>query len=44
MTSKLVSEGGVGMGTTYLHAVASLDGYLADERDDVGPPGLSGLG
>src|SRR6266849_1962752 len=30
-------EGGVGMGTTYLHAVASLDGYIADERDDVGP-------
>jgi hypothetical protein len=25
------------MGTTYLHAVASLDGYIADERDDVGP-------
>jgi hypothetical protein len=24
------------MGTTYLHAVASLDGYIADERDDVG--------
>jgi hypothetical protein len=37
MTSKLVSEGGAGMGTTYLHAVASLDGYIADERDDVGP-------
>src|SRR6266849_889567 len=30
-------EGGVGMGNTYLHAVASLDGYIADERDDVGP-------
>src|SRR5215207_7417775 len=25
------------MGTTYLHAVATLDGYIADERDDVGP-------
>jgi hypothetical protein len=25
------------MGTTYLHAVASLDGNIADERDDVGP-------
>ena|SRR5215813_8520338 len=25
------------MGTTYLRAVASLDGYIADERDDVGP-------
>jgi hypothetical protein len=25
------------MGTMYLHAVASLDGYIADERDDVGP-------
>ncbi len=25
------------MGTTYLHAVASVDGYIADERDDVGP-------
>src|SRR5207302_9649705 len=25
------------MGTTYLHAVASLDGYIADHRDDVGP-------
>src|SRR5438067_10337956 len=25
------------MGMTYLHAVASLDGYIADERDDVGP-------
>ncbi len=25
------------MGATYLHAVASLDGYIADERDDVGP-------
>lgn len=25
------------MGTTYLHAVASLDGYIADEHDDVGP-------
>jgi hypothetical protein len=25
------------MGTTYLHAVASLDGDIADERDDVGP-------
>ena len=23
--------------TTYLHAVASLDGYIADQRDDVGP-------
>ena len=22
---------------TYLHAVASLDGYIADERDEVGP-------
>ena len=26
------------MGTTLLHAVVSLDGYIADERDDVGPP------
>ena len=25
------------MATTYLHAVASLDGFIADERDDVGP-------
>jgi dihydrofolate reductase len=25
------------MGTTYLHAVASLDGYIADPDDDVGP-------
>ena len=25
------------MGTAYLHAVASLDGYIADESDDVGP-------
>lgn len=25
------------MGLTYTHAVASLDGYIADERDDVGP-------
>ena len=25
------------MGSTYLHAVASLDGYIADEHDDVGP-------
>ncbi len=25
------------MGTTYLHAVASLDGYIAHEDDDVGP-------
>jgi hypothetical protein len=25
------------MGTTYLHAVAPLDGYIADEHDDVGP-------
>ncbi len=25
------------MSTTYLHAVASLDGYIADERDEVGP-------
>src|SRR3954469_22152811 len=25
------------MGVTYLHAVASLDGYIADEHDDVGP-------
>jgi hypothetical protein len=23
------------MGTAYLHAVASLDGYIADERDGV---------
>src|SRR3954454_10579690 len=30
-------EGGAGMGRTYLHAVASLDGFIADERDDVGP-------
>jgi dihydrofolate reductase len=25
------------VGSTYLHAVASLDGYIADEHDDVGP-------
>jgi hypothetical protein len=25
------------MGTTYLHAVASLDGYIADDDDAVGP-------
>jgi dihydrofolate reductase len=25
------------MATTYLHAVASLDGYIADEHDEVGP-------
>jgi hypothetical protein len=25
------------MGRRYLHAVSSLDGYIADERDDVGP-------
>jgi dihydrofolate reductase len=25
------------MSTTYRHAVASLDGFIADERDDVGP-------
>jgi dihydrofolate reductase len=25
------------MGTTYMHAVASLDGYIADAHDDVGP-------
>ena len=25
------------MGTTYLHAVASVDGYIADEHDGVGP-------
>jgi dihydrofolate reductase len=25
------------MATTYLHAVASLDGYIADEQDGVGP-------
>jgi hypothetical protein len=25
------------MGTTYLHAVCSLDGYIANERDEVGP-------
>ena len=25
------------MGTTYTHAVASLDGYIADEHDAVGP-------
>jgi len=25
------------MGRTYLHAVASLEGFIADERDDVGP-------
>ena len=25
------------MPTTYLRAVASLDGYIADEHDDVGP-------
>ncbi len=24
-------------GTTYLHSVASLDGYIADDNDDVGP-------
>jgi dihydrofolate reductase len=25
------------VGSTYLHAVASLDGYIADAKDDVGP-------
>jgi hypothetical protein len=25
------------VGRTYVHAVASLDGYIADEHDDVGP-------
>ena len=25
------------MATTYLHAVPSLAGFIADERDDVGP-------
>ena len=25
------------MSTTYLHAVSSLDGYIADEHDQVGP-------
>lgn len=25
------------MGTIYLHAVASLDGFIADDRDGVGP-------
>ena len=25
------------MSTAYLHAVASVDGYIADEDDDVGP-------
>ena len=25
------------MATTYLHTVASLDGYIADEQDGVGP-------
>ena len=25
------------MATTYLHAVASLGGYIADEHDNVGP-------
>jgi dihydrofolate reductase len=25
------------MSTTYLHAVASLDGFIADDHDDVGP-------
>ena len=25
------------MGISYLHAVASLDGYIADEHDEVGP-------
>ena len=25
------------MGRTYLHAVASVDGFIADERDEVGP-------
>jgi dihydrofolate reductase len=25
------------MGTTYLHAVASLDGFIADDHDDPGP-------
>lgn len=25
------------MATTYMHAVASLDGYIADDEDDVGP-------
>jgi hypothetical protein len=34
---KQETQGGVGMATTYLHAVASLDGFIADERDDVGP-------
>jgi hypothetical protein len=33
---------GVGMGTTYVHAVASLDGYIADGRDDVGPVVVQG--
>jgi hypothetical protein len=32
-----VREGGVGMRTTYVHALAWLDGCIADERDDVGP-------
>jgi hypothetical protein len=34
---KQETQGGVGMATTYLHAVASLDGFIADERDEVGP-------
>ena len=31
-TSEPWSEGREGMGTTYLHAVASLDGYIADQH------------
>jgi hypothetical protein len=27
----------VNVGTTYLHPLASLDGYIADENDEVGP-------
>jgi dihydrofolate reductase len=34
MTTRI---GGTDVGTTYLHAVASLDGYIADEHDGVGP-------
>jgi hypothetical protein len=34
----------VGMGKTYLHAVASRDGYIADERDDGCPVPARGAG
>jgi len=30
------TEGEGIVGTTYLHAVTSLDGYIADDNDDVG--------